>query len=230
MKNICCFILFLASVVLVSAQSKAIYVNPDFNKLARHHRILAILPFDVNMDLRPKEREQITKEQLYEMEISEGEGVQGALHSYFLKKRGHGDFKVNFQDPRKTNAELSKAGIDLTMVRQHTPAELASLLDVDGVVWGDLRTTKPMSEGTSATLGVLFGVWGPTNSGSISIQRISLRSRPQFLRNRQEREQEIEQEEKSLHGRNPLMRASSLRENPDFVSVSNYAYNPRSGE
>jgi hypothetical protein len=165
---------FLASLLLFSgamfAQSKAIYVNPDFNKLARDHKVLAILPFDVTLGLRPKERELISDEQLHQMEIREGEGVQGALHSYFLKKKAQKEFKVDFQDPRKTNAELTKAGIDLAAVREHTPAELAKILGVDGIVWGDLHTTKPMSEGASVALGVLVGVWGPTNSGNITIQ------------------------------------------------------------
>jgi hypothetical protein len=160
----------LLTTATMFAQSKAIYVNPDFAKLARSHKQLAILPFDVTMDLRPKERAQITDEQMREMEINEGEGVQSALHSYFLKKKGQNEFKVDFQDPRKTNAELTKAGIDLNNVREHTPAELAKLLGVDGVVWGDLHTTKPMSEGASVALGLLVGVWGPTNAGSISIQ------------------------------------------------------------
>ena len=170
MKNL--FLLFLCITLsgAMSAQSKAIYVNPDFNKLARHHKQLAILPFEVNVDLRPKEREQVTNQQMYEMQVSEGEGVQDALHSYFLKKRGKGDFKVNFQDTRKTNAELAKAGIDPTGIKEHTPAELATLLGVDGVIWGNLHTTKPLSEGASAALGIVFGVWGPTNAGSISIQ------------------------------------------------------------
>ncbi len=170
MKHALTFVFMTVAALTLSAQSKAIYVNPDFAKLAKRHRELAILPFDVTMDLRPKEREQITEEQMHEMESNEGKGVQGALHSYFLKKRAQNEFRVDFQDPRKTNAELTKAGIDLTTVREHTPAELASLLGVDGVVWGDFRTTKPMSEGASAALGILFGVWGPTNSGSISIQ------------------------------------------------------------
>ncbi|HLF62584.1 MAG TPA: hypothetical protein VI603_02475 [Saprospiraceae bacterium] len=170
MKNLFCLTLFIAGTLTVSGQSKAIYVNPDFNKLAKNHKELAILPFDVTMDLRPKEREQITDEQLHAMETSEGKGVQGALHSYFLKKRTQNDFKVDFQDPRKTNAELTKAGIDFTTIRERTPAELAALLGVDGIVWGDFRTSKPMSEEASAALGILFGIWGPTNSGSISIQ------------------------------------------------------------
>ena len=166
------FVAVLVSAMSLSAfaQSKAIYTNPDFKKLARHHKELAILPFDVTMDLRPKEREQINDEQMHQMQVNEGKGVQDALHSYFLKKRGQGDFKVNFQDPRKTNAELEKAGIDFTTLRQKTPSELASLLGVDAVIWGDLHSTKPLSEGASAALGVIFGVWGPTNSGSISIQ------------------------------------------------------------
>lgn len=170
MKNLICLLLLSGMAVTAMAQSKAIYVNPDFKKLARNHKELAIMPFDVTMDLRPKEREQISDEQYREMELSEGLGVQSALHSYFLKKKSQKDFKVDFQDPRKTNAALAKAGIDGTNIIEHTPAELAALLGVQGIVWGELRTTKPMSEGASAALGVIFGVWAPTNSGSISIQ------------------------------------------------------------
>ena len=170
MKTLCYGVLLVCITTGVSAQSKAIYVNPDFARLAKNHKELAILPFDVTMELRPRERAQISDEQLYEMQIAEGKGVQSALHSYFLKKKAKKEFKVDFQDPRKTNAELAKAGIDLTMIDQHTPAELAELLGVNGIIWGELHTTKPMSEGASAALGVVFGVWGPTNAGSISIQ------------------------------------------------------------
>lgn len=170
MKYLLVLAFFVVDKVILSAQSKAIYTHPDFNKLARNHKQLAILPFDVTMSLRPREREKLTDQQLRDMEISEGKGVQNALHSYFLKKRAQNAFKVNFQDPRKTNAELTKASIDLNSVREYTPAELTALLQVDGIVWGDLHTTKPMSEEASAVLGVLFGVWGPTHSGNISIQ------------------------------------------------------------
>lgn len=172
MRNIC-FILMLSLgtgiLIEVSAQSKAIYTNPKFDQIALHHKKLAVIPFDVTLDLRPKEREQLTKEEIAELEISEGEGVQNALHAYFLKKKASDNYRVDFQDPKRSNTLIEKQGLDPHDLGGLTTEEIAAILEVDGVISGTLNTSKPMSEGASAALGVLFGVWGPTNAGKISI-------------------------------------------------------------
>lgn len=50
-----------------------------------------------------------------------------------------------------------------------TPKELAEVLEVDGIISGILSSDKPMSEGASAALGILVGIYGPTNSGKCTI-------------------------------------------------------------
>ncbi len=175
MKNIFTFILiglFISSTSDLAAQSKAIYTNPNFNRLARTHKILAIVPFDCEIQLRPKEMESISEKELIDLEMSEGLGVQTALQSYFLKRKGKDNIRVDFQDVDKTNTILKQNEIDQTNIGDYTHEQLAEMLGVDAIIDGKLSTKKPMSEGASAALGILVGVWGPTNSGNITIKII----------------------------------------------------------
>lgn len=161
----------MLAMVIVSAfgQSRAIYVHPKFYQLAKNHKKVAVIPFDVQIGLRPDERKTISEEQLKEMEINEGKAAQDALVSWFLKKQKSKPFDIEFQDVQATNALLLKAGITPEELKTHTPQELAGILGVDAVMGGSLQTTKPMSEGASVAIGVVFGVWGPTNAGNITI-------------------------------------------------------------
>lgn len=162
-------VLFALFAVTAFSQSRAIYVNPKFYQLAKNHKKVAVLPFDVQIGLRPKERESITDDQLKEMESNEGVAAQNALVSWFYKKQRVKPFDIEFQDVQATNALLKKAGIDVSTLTDHTPQELAMILGVDAVMGGVIQTTKPMSEGASVAIGVAFGFWGPTNSGNVTI-------------------------------------------------------------
>lgn len=77
--------------------------------------------------------------------------------------------RIRVQDPRTTNAKLLKLGIDYDNILEHTPMELAKILEVDAVISGDFETNKPMSEGASVALGLLIGFWGSTNSAIVNM-------------------------------------------------------------
>ena len=155
--------------LVILAQSKAIYTNPEFKTLAKDHKTIAIVPFKATLSLRPKQLEKITTEELKEIEDDHGKSVQSALESYFLKKKNQYNFTVEFQGTNKTNAILAKNNITQDNIEKYTPEELTKLLEVDAVISGTLNTTKPMSEGASVALGLLVGFWGSTNSGRIGI-------------------------------------------------------------
>jgi hypothetical protein len=159
----------LLTTLVVMAQTRQSYVNPKFYSLAKNHQTVAVIPFDVQIGLRPKERETITPEQLREMELKEGVSVQNALVNWFLRKANRKDLRIEFQDVAATNALLSKEGIDVSNIKNYTPHELASILGVDAVMGGLLKTEKPMSEGASMALGVALGYWGTTSSGDVTI-------------------------------------------------------------
>ncbi|MDR3008313.1 MAG: hypothetical protein LBV59_10290 [Sphingobacterium sp.] len=60
---------------------------------------------------------------------------------------------VQFQDPRTTNAILSKNGINFSEIDKHTPDELAKLLQVDYVVMGvyDIENKGASTYGSSSS-------------------------------------------------------------------------------
>jgi hypothetical protein len=161
--------LVLAMVTLTGFSQATTYVNPKFYNLAKNHKTVAVIPFDVSIGLRPKERETITADQLKEMEAKEGIAVQNGLASWFLRKSKSKPFDVEFQDVQVTNALLSKSEIDADNIKSHTPQELADILGVDAIIGGLMKTTKPMSEGASVALGMAIGFWGNTNSGDVTI-------------------------------------------------------------
>ena len=147
-----------------------LYENPEFDAIAAEHKIIAIVPFKTQVSLRPKQMKDMTPEQLERMERAEGEGIQTAMYSWFLKRKKRGDMKtVEVQDPNTTTALLSRNNIDYDNIRDYTPQELANILGVDAIISGDYETNKPMSEGASAVLGILVGFWGSTNSAVINM-------------------------------------------------------------
>lgn len=169
MKKLFLSILLLALIQSMFSQT-SLYENPDFDEIAKSHKIIAIVPFKTQVKLRPKQMKDMTAEQLNRIEKSEGESIQTAMYSWFLKRKKRGDLQsLEIQDPRTTNAMLKKQNIDYSNILDSTPKELAKILEVDAVISGDFETNKPMSEGASVALGVLFGFFGSTNSATINM-------------------------------------------------------------
>ncbi len=162
-------LLFLLLPFSVLSQT-SLYENPDFESIAENHKIIAMVPFKTQVKLRPNQMKDMSDEQLAKIERSEGESIQSAMYSWFLKRKKRGDMqRINVQDPRTTNAKLLKLGIDYDNILEHTPMELAKILEVDAVISGDFETNKPMSEGASVALGLLVGFWGATNSAIVNM-------------------------------------------------------------
>lgn len=169
MKKILLSILLLAFFQNVKSQTN-LYENPDFDDIAKTHKIIAMVPFKTQVKLRPKQMKDITTEQLNRIEKSEGESIQTAMYSWFLKRKKRGDLEsLDIQDPRTTLAMLKKNNIDYNNIMDFTPQDLAKILGVDALISGDFETNKPMSEGASVALGVLFGFFGSTNSATINM-------------------------------------------------------------
>lgn len=159
--------LFFLSIGMVSNAQTKLYSHPQFEIIAKDHKTIAILPFDAQVSLRPKQMKEITPDQLTEMQKSEGLAIQQSMFTWFLQRQKRGSLKIDVQDPKQTNALLLKNNI--TNPNQVTSQELASLLGVDAVITGRFETDKPMSEGASVALGLLVGFWGQTNSATINM-------------------------------------------------------------
>ncbi len=168
MKRILLTTIIVLTGVIVFSQTQ-LYENPKFDEIAKDHKIIGIIPFKASVTLRPKQMKEMTTEQLNKMEISEGEGIQSALYSWFLRREKRGTLTVKVQDISITNAKLKKAGITIDNYQEYTPSELAKLLEVDAIIMGTFETTKPMSEGASVALGLLVGFYGSTNKAVLNL-------------------------------------------------------------
>ena len=146
-----------------------LFEHPEFDEIAKNHKIIAVIPFKTSIELRPKQMKDITLKELEKMERSEGESIQSAMYSWFLKRKKRGTLNVNVQNTATTNAKLKKAGVSYENHETFTPTELAKILDVDSIIMGTFETNKPMSEGASVALGLLIGFWGTTNTATINL-------------------------------------------------------------
>ena len=163
--------LFFAFFIMSFSQAQTnLYENPDFDEIAKNHKIIAIVPFKTQVVLRPRQLKKLGEGDLEKMERSEGESIQTAMYSWFLKRKKRGKLEsLDLQDPKRTNALLKKQDIDYDNLYEYTSDEIAQILEVDAVIMGDYETNKPMSEGASVALGLLIGFWGTTNSATINM-------------------------------------------------------------
>lgn len=151
------------------SQSKTNYQNPDFSALAKNEKTLAILPFNVTLNLRPKDKANMTPEELKQKEIQNGLAAQSAIEDYLLKKNNRKNYSVSFQDIQKTNMLLHKNGISIDSLAFMPPQKICKLLGVDGVISGSMISNKPLSTGAAVAVDVLVGFGGRTNSGKCTI-------------------------------------------------------------
>ncbi len=165
------FRLFAAATLLLlltACAGPSIYTNESFSNYQNEHKLVAVLPYDVEIQLK-KLPEGLTADDLEKMEEEEGFLFQQQLYAQFLERYGKGKYTVGFQDVEKTNILLERAGIDYEKISRHTKEELAETLGVDAVISGDIKRSKPMSTGWAVASTVLIG-WGTTNTVNVNMR------------------------------------------------------------
>lgn len=161
-------LVFLTISFFSTAQTN-LYEHPQFEQITANHKVIGILPFKTSITLRPKDMKSMTNEQIIKMEEDEGMSIQSAMYSWFLKREKRESLKVSVLDPITANTKLKKMGVTQSNFSDYTPDELANILEVDAIIMGTFETNKPMSEGASVALGLLLGVYGPTNKAVINL-------------------------------------------------------------
>jgi hypothetical protein len=163
--------LITALVVLIAFSScgPTIYKVQDFDDQTARHKTVAILPTEVNIQLRPNEMKKTTPEQISQAQENTGKDIQDKMYSWFLKRSDKFKYTVAFQDISKTNALLSQAGLLYSTMSTKTKEELCQLLGVDAIISSRAAMKKPMSDGAAIAIGVLIGSWGTTNDVQTSI-------------------------------------------------------------
>ncbi|VAW11362.1 hypothetical protein MNBD_BACTEROID03-1916 [hydrothermal vent metagenome] len=164
MKNILFCTLFFVGLSL-SAQ-KNIYESDKFDAFSEKHEVLAIVPFLTNLDLK----DDVSKEELKEREEKEGYAVQNALETYFSRRRKKKKFSVEFQNTKNTNAILAQNNITYDNIDVYTIKELSKILQVDGIISGNLDLNILLSKGVPDEFSLVDYFLGDANYGRIGIK------------------------------------------------------------
>ncbi len=166
-KNILTIILIIP--LFSSYGQTKLFVDPEFSKYGSDHEIIAVIPFQTTISLRPKKMKELKEGQLEEMQQNESYDIQQSMYSWFLKRKQQGKLWVEVQDVNKTNSLLKKEGISYSNIKGFTAKEIAAILDVDAIISGRFETSKPMSDGVSVALGLLVGFYGATSRATIDM-------------------------------------------------------------
>lgn len=160
---------FVALILSISACGPKIYKSTEFDDVTSKHKLVAILPSDVFISLRPNAAKKTSGEEMENNRQSTGYAIQDKMYSWFLTRSDKFKYTVKFQDVSKTNALLKDAGISYAALRDKSKESIAKLLGVDAVISNITRMDKPMSEGVAVAIGVILGSWGTTNNVTTTI-------------------------------------------------------------
>jgi len=164
MKKLVSYLLIITSLT-VSAQ-KNIYESKNFDDLTENHGVLAIIPFLTNLDLD----EGISKNELKQLEEKEGYAVQNALETYFSKRKRKKKFSVEFQNTKNTNAILAQKNITYKNIDVYTIKQLSEILQVDGIISGNMDLNILLSKGVPTEFSFLDYFLGDSKYGRIGIK------------------------------------------------------------
>lgn len=145
---------------------KDIYESGRFDELSKDHNTLAIIPFFTYLDLK----ENVGRSELRKLEEKEGHAVQGALETYFGRGRKRKKFSVDFQNTDNTNAILAQHDITYDNIDTYTIRELCKILEVDGIISGNLDLNILLSEGVPSEFSLIDYIMGDANYGRIGIK------------------------------------------------------------
>ncbi|WP_108246610.1 hypothetical protein [Muricauda brasiliensis] len=159
------FVFVLFSSVLAMAQ-KNIYESIRFDEYTEDHEILAIIPFIAHLELK----KAVDTDELTLLAKKEGYAVQNALETYFSKRKKRKKFNVDFQNIMNTNAILAQNNIDYNNIDTYTTQELCKILEVDGIISGNLNLNILLSEGVPTDFSILDYFSGNANYGRIGVK------------------------------------------------------------
>lgn len=162
-KNI---LLLLVLIGLSTNAQKNIYENDKFDQFTKDHKVLAIMPFLTNLDLK----DDVSESDLKEREKKEGYAVQNALEIYFSKRKKKKKFSVEFQNTKNTNAILAQNNINYENIDVYTIKQLSEILKVDGIISGNIDLNILLSKGIPDEFSFLDYFLGDANFGRIGIK------------------------------------------------------------
>jgi hypothetical protein len=139
------------------------------------HKLVAILPFEVELDQfnmraiayvgdelsraeNDRRRQRWDEKQKEQRKLVALQLQEELLKQLVLRQAKH-PYSVQFQNVQETNSRLERAGITYDNLNDHSMAELKAALGVDAILSGQTSLFQPMPNGVAVALLVL------TNAG-----------------------------------------------------------------
>ena len=163
-------IFILCMIVSVSAYAQTkLYVHPNADEYVKNTKKIVILPFKVQIKLKPKQLKDVTPKQLEQMNKDEALSIQKAMYSWFLTRKKRGELLVEVQNPTETNALLKKNRIDIFSIGDVSAKRLGQILGAEAIVMGTYESSKPMTDAVGVGLTLLTGALFNSNSATMNM-------------------------------------------------------------
>ena len=133
----------LALLVFTMQCATSDYESPEFAKRARHHQVVAVLPFEMIFAGEPPKN--LTAQQISRIEEAESVAFQEAYYSRLLHQssaRRRHPITIDIQPVETTNRLLSDAGIGVRESWTMSAKALAKVLRVDAVISTSVQKTR----------------------------------------------------------------------------------------
>lgn len=132
--------IILLAVVLSACSTQRDFLSENFSKASTTHQRVAILPFDVQFENPVNKTPNARTQRFFSQQEREASlDTQKELFAYAAKQVQKGRYELAFQDFTKTNSILATSGIRLEDIGKYDKAQLARMLGVDAVIWGQLQ-------------------------------------------------------------------------------------------
>jgi len=165
-------ILFAAMVVVTSCEP--VYKAANFQETANQHRVIAVLPPKVIIEIKSAKEAEAIKNQ----EKIESERFQNALVSYLNENHTKNTIFVKAQNTEETNKIL--ADNNITSLAGKSYQELAKLLGVDAVVSSRVSLAKPLTNGEAFFTSLLTGYAAPSKITTVDLSLTDTNSGKMF--------------------------------------------------
>ncbi|MDZ7936267.1 MAG: hypothetical protein U5M51_15150 [Emticicia sp.] len=148
----------IIALILSSCASSKDFVSENFATIKNTHKKIAILPFGVQFQnpldysKQKKENQVPIRRGTYSKQEQEASlDAQKELFISVAKQVEKGRYEIAFQDFTRTNKILSQNGIRLEDIKFQNKADLAKLLEVDAVIFGELiiKISRPTDRTSS---------------------------------------------------------------------------------
>jgi hypothetical protein len=163
------WVLFAGLLLFCVACTTVNYESPQFIERAQHHRVIAVLPFEMVLAGNPPK--DLTVEQMAQIEEAESVAFQEAYYYRLLNQssvhRKH-PIRIEIQRVETTNRLLAEAGIGIRDSWGMSAKSLASVLEVDAVISTSVQKTRYISGGESFGLDLSLQAVNEVTDGALA--------------------------------------------------------------